>query len=204
MRIARLAALVPVAAAAMAIAGGAGIAHASAGHCLASGICIKVTPESILSADNHIDVTGTPGNDNIQFTGVTVLNAGDGLPDIAVNGFDTHISEFGTGPTFITVNGLGGNDTISLAGLNQVPLPDPFVRGKTFLPQVYTTATLQSGRGNSTLIASNGGDNVLIGGPGHNLLLARNGRADIVKGSGNDTAQVDQIDKVTGVTKFLP
>jgi len=45
---------------------------------------------------------------------------------------------------------------------------------------------------------------VLIAGRGHNLLLARNGRADIVHGAGHDTAQVDRIDKVTGVTKFLP
>ena len=201
MRIPRLTALIPAVAAAVALAvgpagsaasvldGGPSVAHASAGgHCLPSGTCIKVTTQG---ANHFINVTGTPGNDNIQFKTITAFG-NNNLPDIGVNGFDTGISEFGQ--TYITANGLGGNDTISLAGLNSS------FRG------VYTKATLISGRGNSTLIAANSasGTNVLVAGPGQNLLLARNGRADTVQGAGHDTAQVDKIDKVTGVTKFLP
>jgi hypothetical protein len=189
-RIPRLAALIAAAVAAV-LSGGSGVAHASPGHCLQSGICITVTTKP-LSATHFIDVTGTPGNDNVQFTLIPAFG-NNSLPHIGVNGFDTQVDAFRD--TVITVNGLNGNDTISLAGLNTV--------GTGFI-RIYTKATLESGRGNSTLIAANSGDNVLIGGPGHNLLLARNGRADIVQGSGQDTAQVDKIDKVTGVVKFLP
>jgi hypothetical protein len=87
-----------------------------------------------------INVTGTPGNDNIKFKTLTAFG-NNNLPDIGVNGFDTRISKFGN--AYITANGLGGNDTISLVGLNSS------FRG------VYTKATLISGRGNSMLIAAN-------------------------------------------------
>ncbi|MBV9414985.1 MAG: hypothetical protein JO363_08420, partial [Solirubrobacterales bacterium] len=164
--------------------GGPGVAHASAaGHCLSSGVCINVTT---LGAKHFIDVTGTPGNDNIQFKTITAFG-NNSLPHLGVNGFDTGIDEFDD--TFITVNGVAGNDTISLAGLNTVPFTRFGVN-----PKVYTKATLRSGRGNSTLIAANSASdtNVLIAGPGQNVLLARNGRVDTVEGAGHDTAQVDK------------
>ncbi|MET7458682.1 hypothetical protein ABZT03_44225 [Streptomyces sp. NPDC005574] len=191
----RLAALISPAVAVAAVIGGPGIANASTTHCLqgATSTCITVRSSG---ATHFINVTGTSGNDTILFKILPPPTVHD-LPSIGVTDaggvhtFNTNIGIFLD--NVITVNGVNGNDTISLAGLNSTG-------------RIYSKATLQSGRGNSNLTASNQGENVLIGGPGQNFLSACNGRFGVgtVQGSGKDTAQVDDKDKVTGVTKTLP
>lgn len=189
MRIPRLAAVIPAAVAVAAIlVGSSEAAHAAPKRCLASGICVQVTKGP--GAKVNLVVTGTPGADTITFQRINATS-NIGLPEIGVNGFDTNVTT--NANAIITATGLGGNDTISLAGLNVVG---------TF--RAFGTATLSGDAGDDKLTASNGGVSVLVAGSGQDLMLARNGRADIVQGSGNDTAQVDASDKVTGVAKFLP
>ncbi|MFF3061649.1 hypothetical protein [Streptomyces sp. NPDC057909] len=200
MRIPRLAALIPAVAAAAVLAVPAAAQASTSVRTLPSGITVNVTTQGV---DHFINVTGTSGNNKILFK-LIPATSNISMPHIGVTDgvttFDTKVDAIGTtGNTVITVNGVSGNDTINLAGLNTVP----FVRGQ-LPPRVYKQATLKSGPGNSTLIAANSGANVLVGGPGTNFLNTCNGRAgDVIHGSGNDTAQADKSDTLTGVTKLL-
>ncbi|MFI9825901.1 hypothetical protein ACIHFC_36945 [Streptomyces sp. NPDC052013] len=193
MRIPNRAILVPaVAAAAAAVLAGPGVAHAQT--VCPGGICITADPTS---ATKTVKVTGTAGNDTIRFTIVPAVDNNHSAT-IGVNGFNTRVAIF-VG-AIITVDGVSGSDNINLAGLNTVPLKP----GQP-APRAYAKATVRTGTGNSTISLANSGSNEINAGPGKNLLLARNGRADIINGSGNNTAQVDKIEtKITDVTKFLP
>ncbi|MCX5233506.1 hypothetical protein [Streptomyces sp. NBC_00233] len=199
MRLSRFAVLVPTVAAAAVLA--VPTAHAATvARTLPSGVAIKVTTQGV---DHFIDVTGTAGDNKILLK-IIPATGNISAPHIGVTDgvttFDTKVNTFGTtGKTVITVNGVSGNDTISLAGLNTVP----FVRGQ-LPPLVYKQATLRTGPGNSTLTAANSGTNLLIAGTGTNLLNTCNGRAgDTVRGDGNDTAQADSQDTRTGITTLL-
>ncbi|MFI9825892.1 hypothetical protein ACIHFC_36870 [Streptomyces sp. NPDC052013] len=193
MRFPRRAVLFPAAAtAAAAILAGPGVAHAQT--VCPGGICITANPTS---ATKTVKVTGTPGNDTIRFTIVPAVDNNHSAT-IGVNGFNTNVALFQG--AVITVDGVSGSDDINLAGLKTVPLKP----GQS-APRAYAKATVRTGTGNSTITLANSGSNEINAGPGKNLLFARNGRADIINGSGNDTAQVDKTEtKVTGVTKFLP
>jgi hypothetical protein len=114
---------------------------------------------------------------------------------IGVNGVKTNVDS--THSAIVVVNGLGGDDQISmptLAGVNNF--------------QLYGSATLDGGAGNDVISGANrpdvliggAGRDVLDGGAGNDVLRALDGEADVLHGGlGTDSAEKDAIDKADGV-----
>ncbi|MDB5290623.1 MAG: Hemolysin-type calcium-binding region, partial [Phycisphaerales bacterium] len=125
-----------------------------------------------LSNAGVLAVLGTAHADTIN---VTMDAQTANTIDVSVNGkvktFDS------TAVKFIVVNGLGGNDAITID------------------PSIVTPATVLGGAGNDTLIAGGGADSMnggagkdlLEGGAGNDTLAGGAGNDSLVGGTGNDT-----------------
>jgi len=115
-----------------------------------------------LSADT-VTVNGTAGADVVQAvaSGTTVQ----------VTGLDPQINVTGSEPVNdrLTVNGLGGNDSLSGGALAALML-----------------LTLDGGEGNDALNGGNGGD-LLLGGSGNDTIDGNQGNETALMGDGNDT-----------------
>ena len=109
-------------------------------------------------------VNGTAGNDAIQISG-----SGN---KVAVNGLHAAISITGSegANDQLAVNSLGGNDTVTAAGL----------------PAGVIGLTVDGGAGNDSITGSDGND-VLIGGDGNDLLIGRRGNDALMGGAGDDS-----------------
>jgi Ca2+-binding RTX toxin-like protein len=140
------------------------------------------------------DLTGTGVTDvNLDLAGTPGSGVGDGEADtVIVNGTnhaDTiQITGSGTGFTVaglpaqvtvqgsegandqLVVNALGGNDSVSAAGL----------------AANVTRLTVDGGTGNDTLVGSDG-DDMLIGGDGNDIITGGRGNDTAFLGAGNDT-----------------
>ena len=114
-------------------------------------------------AADSIEVNETNGNDTIQITGAGT--------SVSVTGGATLVSIVGAeGQDRLMVNGLGGNDVISAAGL-----PDGIVG-----------LTIDGGAGNDTITGSQRSD-TLIGGDGNDVITGGRGNDTASMGTGNDT-----------------
>ena len=184
-----LSAIATAALTALAIAPGANAAVSPT--CAKDGVCFTKT---FKGATKIITVTGTAGNDKIVLSNVAAFG-NNSLPSIAVNGVKTNVSS--THDAVLVVNGLGGDDQISMPTLSGT---NGFV--------LYGSATLDGGAGNDTITGANRAD-VLIGGAGHDVLdggagndqlRALDGEADVLHGGlGTDSALKDAVDKADGV-----
>jgi Ca2+-binding RTX toxin-like protein len=169
-----------------------GAANAATKTCAKDGVCFTKT---ISGAKKTITVTGTAGNDKIALTNKTAFG-NNSNSHIAVQGIDTQIDA--TGSVTLIVNGLAGDDQISL----------PALQNPAFFRALYATATVDGGAGNDTLIGADRADvliggtgrDTLDGGPGNDQLRALDGEVDVLHGGlGTDTAQRDAADKADGV-----
>ena len=119
-------------------------------------------------ADNVI-VNGTAGNDNILVSGsdgvVDPFGRHTSPPSVSVSGLAAQVNITGADATDqLTVNGLGGDDTIRASRLqaNVIQL------------------TEDGGDGNDTLIGSQG-DDILLGGPGRDVLSGGGGHDTLIQ-----------------------
>jgi Ca2+-binding RTX toxin-like protein len=117
--------------------------------------------------DGQVDtviVNGTSHADNIQI-------AGSGT-SFAVTGLSATVNVMGTdGVTDqLVVKALGGDDTVSAAGL----------------PANVVGLTIDGGTGNDMIIGS-AGDDMLIGGDGNDFIVGGRGSDTALMGNGNDT-----------------
>jgi Ca2+-binding RTX toxin-like protein len=110
---------------------------------------------------------------------ITIVDGKRGADTVDINSDDTGIHVSGTAGTIdvqaapgdqLIVEGLGGNDTLSAAGL-RAGLVD---------------LTLDGGAGNDTLNGSQGAD-TLLGGDGNDVVSGRQGNDTAFLGTGNDT-----------------
>jgi Ca2+-binding RTX toxin-like protein len=115
------------------------------------------------AAADSVVVNGTAGADVVQVAAVSSTVEVNGLdPQVNVNGSEAANDR-------VTVNGLGGNDTLSgtsLAALMQL--------------------TLDGGDANDTLNGGNGAD-FLLGGNGNDTIDGNGGNDTALMGAGNDT-----------------
>jgi Ca2+-binding RTX toxin-like protein len=124
------------------------------------------TPPGSGTADGATDtivVSGTRNDDNVQIAG----QAGS----VSVAGLPASVSISGAEATDrLTVQGLGGSDTLTASGLaaNVIGL------------------TLDGGNGKDTLTGS-AGDDILIGGDGADTLVGFRGNDTMLGGAGDDT-----------------
>ena len=141
--------------------------------------------------DGLLTVTGTEGRDVIEMyqsrvRSNTDLTAGDPtVVRVDVNGESVGTFTFERVES-ISVNGLGGDDTIALGLVT--PRPESFVeRGFTYTPLggLKQPATLEGAAGNDTLYGG-GGDDVLIGGAGKDVLIGGKGNDLVSGGAGRD------------------
>jgi Ca2+-binding RTX toxin-like protein len=128
-------------------------------------------------AADSITINGTQGADNIA--------VGGNVGGLQVTGLSATITIFDEDPTLdsLTVNGLGGNDTIDARSL----------RSDTILFTINGgdgDDTLIGGDGNDTLIGGRGSD-VMMGGLGDDTFVWNPGDgSDVIEGQGgNDTLQ---------------
>jgi Ca2+-binding RTX toxin-like protein len=159
--------------------------------CAKDGVCFTKT---FKGATKIITVTGTAGNDKIVLSNVAAFG-NNSRSTIGVNGVKTNVDA--THDAVLVVNGLGGDDQISMPTLSGT---NGFV--------LYGSATLDGGAGNDTITGANRAD-VLIGGAGHDVLdggagndqlRALDGEADVLHGGlGTDSAQKDAFDTADGV-----
>jgi Ca2+-binding RTX toxin-like protein len=159
--------------------------------CAKDGVCFTKT---FKGATKIITVTGTAGNDKIVLSNIAAFG-NNSLPTIGVNGVKTNVSS--THDAVLVVNGLGGDDQISMPTLSGT---NGFV--------LYGSATLDGGAGNDVITGANRADiliggagrDVLDGGAGNDQLRALDGEADVLHGGlGTDSAQRDAIDLLDGV-----
>ena len=112
---------------------------------------------------NVLAVVGTNKADTIS---VSMDGQTANTIDVSING---QISTFdSTAVKYIVVNGLGGNDTITVD------------------PSIVTPTTVLGGAGNDTMTAGGGAD-VLNGGAGRDSLEGGGGADSMVGGAGNDS-----------------
>ncbi len=143
---------------------------------------VKVTREiSIASAamtGNQLTVNGTEGDDTIVLTPTKVT----GEIEVRIN--NVAAGKF-LKPTRLIVNGLGGNDSLT-------------VDSRLTLP-----AELNGGNGNDTL-SGGAGDDILNGGDGTDTLSGNNGRDLLIGGLGLDTLHGGNDDDllIGGTTAF--
>ncbi len=110
---------------------------------------------------HHLNVNGSAGVDNMF-----VVNS-NGNVAVSATGFNVLVESTGAGQ--LTVNGLGGDDTIiAQNGLPAVPL------------------VLDGGDGNDTIIGGDG-DDTIIGGPGNDTINGGRGADTAFLGDGDDT-----------------
>jgi Ca2+-binding RTX toxin-like protein len=159
--------------------------------CAKDGVCFTKT---INGAKKTITVTGTAGGDKIVVSNKAAFG-NNSLSHIAVQGLDTNVDA--TATVTLVVNGLAGDDQISMPTLNGVG-------GRV----LYGSASLDGGAGNDSLTAANRADtliggagrDVLDGGAGNDQLFTLDLEADVLHGGlGTDIAQRDGIDSVDGV-----
>lgn len=109
-------------------------------------------------------VNGTAAADHVQITGSGTSFAVAGLPaTVSVQGSEGANDH-------LVVNTLGGNDTVSAAGL----------------PAGVVQLTVDGGTGNDTITGS-AGDDLLIGGDGNDFIVGGRGADTALLGAGNDT-----------------
>ncbi len=109
-------------------------------------------------------LNGTSGADNVQIAGAGSSFSVSGLPaSVTVSGSEGANDQ-------LVVNTLGGNDTISAAGL----------------PAGVVQLTVDAGAGNDQIVGSEGAD-VLIGGDGNDSVNGGRGDDDVLLGAGDDT-----------------
>jgi Ca2+-binding RTX toxin-like protein len=159
--------------------------------CAKDGVCFTKT---FKGATKIITVTGTAGNDKIVLSNLAAFG-NNSLSTIGVNGVKTQVDA--THDVVLVVNGLAGDDEISMPTLNG-----------TSTRVLYGSATLDGGAGNDAIAGANRAD-VLIGGPGRDALdgaagndqlRAQDGEADLLHGGlGSDSALTDAIDLADGV-----
>jgi Ca2+-binding RTX toxin-like protein len=115
------------------------------------------------AAADTVTVNGTPAPDVVQaFTAGTTVQVTGLDPQVNITGSEAANDR-------VTVNGLGGNDTLSggaLAALMQL--------------------TLDGGEGNDALNGGNGAD-TLLGGSGNDTIDGNQGNETTLMGDGNDT-----------------
>jgi Ca2+-binding RTX toxin-like protein len=142
-----------------------------------------LTGTGVSSVEINLDVSAAPDlfDDTVSLDGTgggEVASAASSAGHVLVNGLPATVDISGSGATDrLTVNGRGGNDTLSgnvgLAGLIQL--------------------TLDGGDGNDTLNGGNGAD-IVIGGAGNDGVDGNAGNDTVFLGDGNDTAQWDPGD----------
>lgn len=135
------------------------------------------------SAVTGIDILAGSGNDSVTVTGdaipATLLG---GLGDDTLNG-GAAADSIGGGMGNDVVAGGGGNDTLRAGQGND---------------------SLRGGMGNDIVFGGQGND-TLRGGQGDDMFFARDGLMDqIFGGLGNNSAQTDAVDQVTGIQIFIP
>jgi Ca2+-binding RTX toxin-like protein len=109
-------------------------------------------------------VNGTAHSDTVQISGSGTSYTVAGLPSlVAVQGSEGANDQ-------LVVNTLGGNDTVTAAGL----------------PANVTGLTVDGGDGNDTITGGDGND-MLIGGSGNDTLIGGRGNDVLFGGDGNDT-----------------
>jgi Ca2+-binding RTX toxin-like protein len=115
-------------------------------------------------AADSVTVNGTERADNIQI-------AGSGS-SFTVSGLSTLVTVQGSegNQDSLTVNALGGNDTVNASGL----------------PAGVVSLTVNGGAGNDTIIGSAGADR-LVGGDGNDTVIGGRGDDEVFLGAGNDT-----------------
>ena len=147
--------------------------------------------------DGLLTVTGTEGRDVIEVYEVrreaifrgsdvgTFTTLGDLLVRVGVNGKTLGDFDFNRVDR-LSINALGGNDTVALDKL--APGPRQFDEGDaqiTVLGGLKQPATLEGAAGNDTLYGG-GGDDVLIGGAGNDVLIGGKGNDLVSGGAGRD------------------
>src|SRR5262249_15274929 len=115
---------------------------------------------------DNVAVNGTNGNNHIDVVGAGTSVSVLGLP-ARVN-----ITNAEGANDRLTVQGLGGDDTITA----------------TTLPAGVIQLTLDGGAGNDTILGSQGADTIL-GGDGNDFILGDNGNDVASMGAGNDIFQ---------------
>ncbi|MDB5300178.1 MAG: Hemolysin-type calcium-binding region [Phycisphaerales bacterium] len=114
----------------------------------------------------HGGLLGVFGTGHADTISVTMDAQTANTIDVSVNG---KIKTFDAGSVkFILVNGLGGNDTITID------------------PSIVTPTTVLGGAGNDTMVAGGGGDS-LNGGAGNDSLEGGAGAGTLAGGAGNDS-----------------
>lgn len=109
-------------------------------------------------------VNGTAHADAIQITGAGTSYSVAGLPSLVTVQGSEGASDL------LTVNALGGNDTVTAAGL----------------ATGIVTLTVDGGVGNDSLTGSSGNDR-LLGGDGDDAIVGGRGADEAFMGAGNDT-----------------
>ncbi len=112
---------------------------------------------------DSVIVAGTNNADNIQITGSGSSLAVAGLPAlVTISGADSFDQ--------LTVDALGGNDTVNAAGL----------------PAGTIGLTVDGGSGDDNITGSQGND-LLIGGNGNDIIIGGRGNDTALLGAGDDT-----------------
>jgi len=142
--------------------------------------------------------TSTAGSGQVTTPGST----GNGTSDLVLTstGATTVVAgTSGSGGTFATYNGPGGNTITASAGVQLIA----GTAGGTFFA-TGTGAAVGALGGNNTITAS-GASETIAGGAGSNLLIAT-GTGDIVQSGGTDTVQIsgsnDQVQAVGNATVY--
>jgi Ca2+-binding RTX toxin-like protein len=126
------------------------------------------------STNDVISITGV-GGDHVNVNGsaladvMTVTAVSTNIAQVNVSGFTLPVNV--SGALTLSVNGLGGPDTISCSGN---------------LALVGVPLILDGGDGNDTISGSNGPDTIL-GGPGNDIIDGNQGNDFILMGADDDT-----------------
>ena len=138
------------------------------------------------------------GNDDVQF----VTLAGSTPTDFRIEtGDGNDLVSAGTGND--TILGGDGDDALTGGIGNDTIYGDSIPDGTHAAGAGTGDDVIFGGLGNDTLYAG-GGSNQLSGQNGNDTLYSRNGVLDFLDGGiGNDAAQVDAIDRTSGIETFL-
>lgn len=177
-------------------------------------------PDLLFGDDGDDSIDGGGGEDFIiGGTGNDFLVGGPGNDDDFIIGDDFETcarATSGPGLNDDHIFGGGGNDNLhGCQGLDKIEgeTGDDLIVGdkeNDVLLGGPGSDKLRGKKGNDTLVGDDAGElvprkDVLVGGGGDDILLARDGVRDTVKGgAGNDQAETDSSDTVTGVEVFLP
>lgn len=133
----------------------------------------------------NIVVNGTTGNDkiNVSASGDTIAVVTT-LPTVPVTGTTQLFSRIGA--KTITINGMGGNDVITVSSLVTKPCIINTGDGNVSVVGGSGNDTISGGKGNDT-IDGGAGDDVIFVGDGASYVMGGPGNDAIYGGLGNDT-----------------